>query len=78
MSPHGGGGTALALIRVERAIGVDEQLKPTTKAGTRTGEHLVGRVPAVSRQAAYAAPGSLLRGLIHAPKRGRGVGTLLD
>ena len=63
---HGSGGTALALSRVQGAVGVDEQLETTTKAGTGTGEHLVGRVPAVSRQTAYAAPGTLLRGLIHA------------
>jgi hypothetical protein len=61
---------ALALLRVEGAIGVDGQLEPTTKADTGAGEHLVRGVPAMGGQSANASPGGLLRGLVHAYRLG--------
>jgi hypothetical protein len=72
--PHRGGGAAFSLLGIEGAGGVHEQLKTTAKAGTSTGEHLVGRVPAMGGQTADPSPGALLRGLIHVHKRGSAVG----
>jgi hypothetical protein len=53
---HGGGGAALTLLGVEGAVGVHEQREATTKVGTSTGEHLVGRVPAMGDETAYPSP----------------------
>ena len=56
MCSHGGGGAALTLLGVEGAVGVHEQREATTKVGTSTGEHLVGRVPAMGDETAYPSP----------------------
>jgi hypothetical protein len=60
VGPQGSGGAAFAFRRLEGSVRVDDPIEPTSEASPRPGQHLVGRVPRVRRQAADPAPGGLL------------------